>query len=304
MLRGLAVFAMQGHWQSAIVIAAMSLLALMFPPVSYLASGIIALCTLRAGPKEGAIVLAIATIVLAVASTFLLNQPFITGVFLIASWLPVYGVTLILGYTRSLTTSLLATAGLGIVLVVGTFIVLPNPAEWWFQMMAPLVEMLKAQPDWQLDQAETRSFVGALSSIMTGIIVAGLFVNVVLGLLLGRAWQATLYNPGGFAEEFQSLRLGKGPAIIMVIVMLLALLSGNALPLLQNCLPILLVLFAVQGVAVAHAVVRLQQRHKAWLIVMYILLLIMMPQMAVLLALMGVLEQWINFRQRSSEQGE
>jgi len=304
MLRGLAVFAMRGHWQSATVIAAMSLLALMLPPVSYLASGIIALCTLRAGPKEGAIVLAIATIVLAIASTFLLKQPFITGVFLIASWLPVYGVTLILGYTRSLTTSLLVTAGLGIVMVLGTYLVLPNPAEWWLQMMAPLVDMLKAQPDWQLDQAETQSFVAALSSIMTGLIVAGLFANIVLGLLLGRAWQAMLYNPGGFADEFQSLRLGKMPAIAMIAVMLLALLPGNTWPLLQNCLPILLVLFAVQGVAVAHAVVKLQQRHKAWLIVMYILMLIMMPQMAVLLALIGVLEQWINFRQRSTEQGE
>ena len=69
-------------------------------------------------------------------------------------------------------------------------------------------------------------------------------------------------------------------------------------------LPILLVLFAVQGVAVTHAIVRLQQRHKAWLVVMYVLLLIMMPQMAVLLALIGVLDQWFNFRQRSLEQGE
>ena len=72
----------------------------------------------------------------------------------------------------------------------------------------------------------------------------------------------------------------------------------------QDCLPVLLVLFAVQGVAVVHAVVRLQQKHKAWLIVMYILLLIMMPQMVFLLALIGVLEQWFNFRQRSVEHGE
>ena len=304
MLRFLAVFTMQGRWQAAIVIAVMSLLALMLPPVSYLASGTVALCTLRAGPKEGITVLAIATIVFALAATFLLNQPLITGVFLISSWLPVYGIALILGYTRSLSVSLLVTAGLGILLVVGAYIVLPNPAEWWLQMMGPIVEMLQAQPDWKLDQAETESFFAALSSMMTGLLVSGLFDNIVLGLLLGRAWQATLYNPGGFAEEFQQLQLGKMSAIVMTVVMLMALLAGANVPLLQDFLPILLVLFAVQGVAVAHAIVRLQQRHKAWLIVMYILLLIMMPQMAVLLALIGVLEQWFNFRQRSSEQGE
>jgi len=304
MLRVLAVFTMQGRWQAAIVIAAMSLLALMLPPVSYLASGTVALCTLRTGPKEGITVLAIATFVFAIAATFLLNQPLITGVFLISSWLPVYGVALILGYTRSLSVSLLVTAGLGVLLVVGTYMVLLSPAEWWLQVMAPIAEMLQEKADWQLDQAETQSFFAALSRMMTGLLVAGLFANIVLGLLLGRAWQATIYNPGGFAEEFQQLQLGKGPAIVMVVVMLTAVLAGANVPLLQDCLPILLVLFAVQGVAVTHAIVRLQQRHKAWLVVMYVLLLIMMPQMAVLLALIGVLDQWFNFRQRSLEQGE
>ena len=304
MLTGLANFSMQGRWQAAMVIAAMSLMALAIPPVSYLASGIIALGTLRAGPKEGITVVAIATIVFAIAATFLLNQPHITGLFLISSWLPVYGVTLILGYTRSLAVSLLVTAGIGLLLVVGAYIVLPDPAAWWLQMMGPFVEMLQAQPDWQLEQAETESFVAALSSMMTGLIFAGLFTNVVLGLLLGRAWQADLYNQGGFAEEFQQLQLGKGPAIITVAVALSALLPGAGFAIMQDCLPVLLVLFAVQGVAVVHAVVRLQQKHKAWLIVMYILLLIMMPQMVFLLALIGVLEQWFNFRQRSVEHGE
>jgi hypothetical protein len=304
MLTGLANFSMQGRWQAAMVIAAMSLMALAIPPVSYLASGIIALGTLRAGPKEGITVVAIVTIVFAIAATFLLNQPHITGLFLISSWLPVYGVTLILGYSRSLAVSLLVTAGIGLLLVVGAYIVLPDPAAWWLQMMGPFVEMLQAQPDWKLEQAETESFVAALSSMMTGLIFAGLFTNVVLGLLLGRAWQADLYNQGGFAEEFQQLQLGKGPAIITVAVVLSALLPGTGFAIMQDCLPILLVLFAVQGVAVVHAVVRLQQKHKAWLIVMYILLLVMMPQMVFLLALIGVLEQWFNFRQRSVEHGE
>lgn len=304
MLRGLASFSMQGRWQAAMVIAAMSLMALVIPPVSYLAGGIITLSTLKAGPKEGIRVVAIATVVFAIAVTLLLNQPYMTGLFLISSWLPVYGITLLLGYTRSLAVSLLVAVGIGLLLVGVTYLVLPDPAAWWIQMMAPFVQMLQAQPNWQLNQADTESFVAALSNMMTGLIVAGLFANVLLGLLLGRAWQAGLYNPGGFAEEFQQLQLGKMPAVLTVIVALAALLPGNGLAMLQDCLPILLVLFAVQGVAVVHAIVRLQQKHKAWLIVMYILLLIMMPQMVFLLALIGVLEQWFNFRRRSQVRGE
>ena len=304
MLRGLVVFTMQGRWQSAIVIAAMSLMALMLPPVSYLASGIVALCTLRAGPKEGITVLLMATVVFALAAMSLMDQPLLAGIFLISNWLPVYGISLILGYTRSLSVSLLVTTGIGVLLVVGTYIVLPSPAEWWLQMMGPMVEMLEAQPGWKLDEAETQSFVATLSSVMTGLLVAGLFANIVLGLLLGRAWQAMLYTPESFAEEFQQLRLGKTSAIVMIVTTVTALLAGPSVPLLQDCMPILVVLFVVQGLAVTHAIVRLQQRHTAWLIVMYVLLLIMTSQMAVLLALIGVLEQWFNFRQGSSEQGE
>ena len=304
MLRDLVVFTMQGRWQSAIIIATMSLLALMLPPVSYLASGIIALCTLRAGPKEGITVLLIATSVFALAAMLLMNQPLLAGVFLMLNWLPVYGISLMLGYTRSLSMSLLVTTGIGILLVVGIYIVLPSPAEWWLQMMMPMVEMLEAQPGWKLSQTETQSFVSALSRVMTGLLVAGLFANIVLGLLLGRAWQAELYSPGSFAKEFQQLRLGKVAATVMAVTTVTALLASSSVPLLQDCIPILIVLFVVQGLAVTHAIVRLQQRHKAWLIVMYILLLIMTSQMAVLLALIGVLEQWFNFRQGSLEQDE
>ena len=304
MLRDLVVFTMQGRWQSAIIIATMSLLALMLPPVSYLASGIIALCTLRAGPKEGITVLLIATSVFALAAMLLMNQPLLAGVFLMSNWLPVYGISLMLGYTRSLSMSLLVTTGIGILLVVGTYIVLPSPAEWWLQMMMPMVEMLEAQPGWKLSQTETQSFVSALSRVMTGLLVAGLFANIVLGLLLGRAWQAELYSPESFAKEFQQLRLGKVAATVMAVTTVTALLVSSSVPLLQDFIPILIVLFVVQGLAVTHAIVRLQQRHKAWLIVMYILLLIMTSQMAVLLALIGVLEQWFNFRQGSLEQDE
>ena len=304
MLRDLVVFTMQGRWQSAIIIATMSLLALMLPPVSYLASGIIALCTLRAGPKEGITVLLIATSVFALAAMLLMNQPLLAGVFLMLNWLPVYGISLMLGYTRSLSMSLLVTTGIGILLVVGIYIVLPSPAEWWLQMMMPMVEMLEAQPGWKLSQTETQSFVSALSRVMTGLLVAGLFANIVLGLLLGRAWQAELYSPESFAKEFQQLRLGKVAATVMAVTTVTALLASSSVPLLQDFIPILIVLFVVQGLAVTHAIVRLQQRHKAWLIVMYILLLIMTSQMAVLLALIGVLEQWFNFRQGSLEQDE
>jgi len=301
MLQGLAKIAMQGRWQAAAIIAAMSLIALAIPPVSYLASGLLALSTLRAGPKEGFVVIVMTTLMFALAVTFLLNQPVMTGLFLVFSWLPVYGITLVLGYTRSLAMSILVAAGIGIVIILVTYLVLPNPADGWLQLMAPLTEVLSAQPDWDEEKAQT--IMTALSEMMTGMIVAALFTNVVLGLILGRSWQAGLYNPGGFAEEFQQINFGRGPAIITALLAALVMLGGKY-AIAYNCLPVLIVLFAIQGIAVVHVVVRHRQKHKGWLVAMYILLLIAMLQMVFLLALIGVLEQWFNFRQRSMEQGE
>ena len=298
MLQGLAKQAMQGRWQAALLIAAMSLIAMAIPPVSYLASGIIALTTLRVGPKEGLLVVMMATFAFAIVATLLLKQGVMTGLFLVFSWLPVFGITLVLGYTRSLVVSLLTAAAIGIAMILLTHLVLSDPAAWWLNVLAPFGEMLAAQPDWQMTDAETQSFVSALAGMMTGLIVAGLFLNVVLGLLLGRAWQAGLYNPGGFADEFQQMQLGRLPALVTTILVALAILPGVDIAVVKDSMFILLALFAIQGVAVIHAIVRYGNKHKAWLMAMYILLIIAMPQMATLLALIGVLEQWFNFRQR------
>ncbi len=301
MLQGLAKQAMQGRWQATILIVAMSLIAIAILPVNYLASGLIALVTLRAGPKEGLLIIMMSTVLYALVVTVLLNQAVMTGVILISSWLPVYGMTLILGYTRSLMLSLLIAAGVGVAMVVLTFIVLPDPALWWQNMLSPLMSMLVAQPDWQMSEADTQQFVTMMSTIMTGLMVTGLFTNAVLGLLLGRAWQANLYNPGGFAEEFLQLRLGQVPALLTALLLVVSMVPNLELVLVQNVLLVLLALFALQGLAVVHAIVRYRKMHKAWLIIMYILLLITMPQMVFLLAIIGVLEQWFNFRRRSME---
>ncbi|HEC59895.1 hypothetical protein LCGC14_0554060 [marine sediment metagenome] len=297
MLQGIAQFSMRGRWQAAGVIALLSVAALMLPPFSYLASGVIALCTLRMGPKEGIKVVLATTVIFSLIAGLLLNNFYLSGLFLISSWLPILGASWILGYTRSLAMSLLATTALSIVVVLGFYLVIPDPSLWWQQVIAPFAESLTQQPNWQFDQTQTQAIVLNLSSMMTGLMAAGLSLNIMLGLLIGRSWQAKLYNPGGFADEFQQLRLGKSIAILTLIMMVVtALPLGDGMSILRACLPVLLVVFTLQGLSVVHAIVRQQKRQSFWLVAVYVLLLVMMPQMAVLLTIIGVLEQWFNFR--------
>jgi len=302
MLRGIAVFSMRGRWQAAIAIALLSLGALMLPPLSYLVSGVIALCTLRMGPKEGAKIVIATTVIFTLLAGLLVGQFYISGLFLLLNWLPIFGISLVLGYTRSLALSLLAAGGLGITLVLVTYMVLPEPALWWQEMIELFMATLVEQPGWQLDESETQSLILNLSGMMTGLMAAGFSLNVMLGLLIGRAWQAKLYNPGGFASEFTELDLGKPAAIVTTIFMVAAISPiGESLAILQDCLPVMLAVFALQGLSVIHAIVRRQQKHKFWLVAVYVLLIVILPQMMVFLAMIGVLEQWFNFRRSSNK---
>jgi hypothetical protein len=300
MLRGIADFAMQGRWQAAVATALLSAAAMMLPPLNYLASGVIALATLRMGPREGARVVTATLLVFILVAWLLLGQMWIAGLVLLSSWLPVFVATLALGYSRSLATALLASSGLGLVTVLLMHVLVPDLAGWWRGMIEPFMTSLSEQPGWQLGVDETARLTDNLAAMMTGLIAAGVSFNAVVGLLIGRAWQAQLFNPGAFGEEFRQLRLGKPAAMVTAILMAVALTPmADAVRLLADCLPVMLVAFGIQGLAIVHAIVNLRQKGKAWLVTMYVLLVLMLPQMVMMLATLGVLDQWFDFRKRS-----
>jgi hypothetical protein len=304
MFKGIANFAMQGRWSAALATAALSLLAIIVPPLSYLASGVIVLTTLRMGPKEGLLVVVASLAVFTGFAVLLLGNFVISVGLLLSGLLPIYLVTLVLGFTRSLSLSVLASAGLGLLVVLVMHLVLSEPALWWQQMLQPFVEMLQQQPGWQASQQQTAAVLASIASLMTGFIGAGITLNALFGLFIGRSWQSKLYNPGGFADEFVNLQLGKPAALLTVALIAISLLPiKSSLPVLVDCLPVMLVIFVIQGLAIVHR--RLRQRQKTKLVVVaYVVLAVLMfimPPLAIVLAMIGVLEQWRTFRNDSIE---
>jgi hypothetical protein len=297
MLRGLANFAMQGRWQAALMASLLAVAAMLVPPLNYLASGIIALATLRTGPREGVRVLAAALIVFAIAAAVLFKQVWLTAILFLSAWLPVYLVTLVLGYTRSLAKAMKTAAVIGLLGVLLVHLFLADPTAWWQQTLAPFMQLLTEQDGWQLNDADTEQMFVNLAGIMTGLLAAAMSFNIIVALLIGRAWQASLYDAGAFGREFTHIVLGKPVATVTAILMLISVTPwADSLPILVDSFSVLLVLFVFQGIAVVHAIVRERQKSTAWLVVMYVLLVIMLPQMATLLATLGITEQWFNFR--------
>lgn len=290
---------MSARWRAIAVAVTGAAAALLLPPLTsplaYLSAATVALVTLRLGAREGFAVLAAAGLALALLGMLAgdLALPMSLGALVL--WLPVWVLGLILRSSRSLALTLQAATGFGAVLVLSAHLLLGgDPAGWWAPRIAAILGPMFAEQG--MDAGE---YVPELARWMTALSSAALVLGVLLSLLLARAWQAGLYNPGGFGDEFRALRLGWRFALVALAVIALAQLPVPGLaPVASDLVPTLLVVYLLQGLALAHAIVRRRQAHRGWLIGLYLLLLFAAPQLVPLLALLGWLDAWIDVRAR------
>lgn len=302
MLQKLAAWAMQGRWQAGFVTAMLSTAALILAPLSYLSGGIVALSALRMGPREGVMVVITATVVMGLIAGLLLGQPMVAALFLLTAWLPALWVALVLGYTRSLAMGVLAAGVLGLLVVVFTHLALPDPTAWWQQQLDKFAEILMQQEGWQLSVEKTQALMQNLAGYMTGVLAAGFTLSSIVSLFIGRGWQAKLTQPGKFAAEFADLHYGKQFTLFAVVVSGLVLSPlKESIAWLGDVMLVLIVLLALQGLAVVHRLLREQQRSPAWLFLVYGLLIVMPPQMMILLTILGVFAQWFNLPVQENE---
>ncbi len=297
----LAAYVLKGRMQAVLVTAVMAILALLLPPFSYLSGAAVALVTLRHGSQAGIQLSLMATAAVAALMLLLQMPPQFGGSLLLVLWLPVWALAMSLRRTASPSRSIVLAMLFGLMVLLGLALAIDNPTQWWLEFLRQLMKPLLVQvPSEELPQIEAN--MAELAALMSGVMAAGLMASLLACLLLGRWWQSLLFNPGGFGEEFRQLRLGQtlgGFAVAIAVAYLLwQLAEGSSAGLLRDLLALAQVAFALQGVAVAHALVHSKQTHKGWLVAMYVLLLLAMGPMVLLLAMIGVLDNWFDFRSK------
>ena len=120
------------------------------------------------------------------------------------------GLAALLRASESWVRVLLVSVALGLLYAVVLGAVFREPIE------AIALELQKLLPQvlegfyQQLSVDERARLASLIAPVLTGLIAALLQIVSVLSLILGRYWQALLYNPGGFGREFRSLRLPLG----------------------------------------------------------------------------------------------
>ena len=129
-------------------------------------------------------------------------------------------------------------------------------------------------------------------------VVISLFGSVYMFLaitltMLARWMQASLFNPGGFQNEFHQLRIGHKVTLILIGFMVLTSF-GIIIP--ESWLVYFTLPLIFSGIALVHAVCAQRQYPVLVLVVFYVLFLL--PVTLQLVVLLAVIDSWYDFRGR------
>jgi len=293
-MKALASFIMQGRLRAVTATAGFGAGGLLIPPLGMLGSAAVALVALRLSTVQALIVLLIASALLS-AMAWVSGMPPAVGFMMgLVQWLPMLALAHVLRQTVSWPASLLTGVAIACAGVLLVHAMVADVAGMWVEVLAAVVGPMFEQSG--TSPAELDEMLSQAATLMTGMLAAALLMSLVLALILARYWQAQLYNPGGFAEEFQQMQLGRVPALLLAAAMLGAWLGQSSL--LTELSLVLLVVFFFQGIALVHGLTRKLALHRFWLVGMYVLMAIALPQMMIMLAAFGAIDSVANFRAR------
>ncbi|AMQ90075.1 MULTISPECIES: hypothetical protein [Marinobacter] len=131
--------------------------------------------------------------------------------------------------------------------------------------------------------------------------MAGTYFATAVGMtMLARAWQAGLYNPGGFRKEFHALRLSPAIAVVCALTMVIGPVLGLNSMLLAWAAGTPLFIAAL---GLVHGVVGRKQLSGNWLAMFYLALVLLGPSLMLLLLVLAFVDSWLDIRGRIQPAG-
>jgi hypothetical protein len=294
-MKFLAAYIMRGRVEAILVASSTAMMSLMLAPLSIVSSATVALVTLRRGAKEGFLILACASLAAGIlAALTQVSSQFIL-LYALFLWLPVWLIAIVLREGRHLSLAVEIAVCIGFVGVCVYYLFNNNPADMWRQVMPRMVPA-KAPID-NVAQA-----IDQMAPFMTGIASAGAVFGMLLGLFLGRWWQAILFNPGGFKTEFLSLTSRPKLALVCLAILVTAMAElGKISEIASNAAILIFVLYTFVGIAVLHTLFsRLNIGNLA--VPMFYITLFMIPHTMLPVALVGLADTWLDIRKRTLKQ--
>lgn len=277
-MRTLAEFIMRGRAQACLV----ALLGVLVPLIGPAAVGLV---TLRKGSFEGALVTLWASLPFVVSYFAGQSSPFIAvmSILALANTLIVANV---LRGTASWSLALVSDVCVAVGFVVVAGVVFQTDLG---VMMSDLTELFVSVSE----QLEKDYVMPDTSGVLAWVAWMTAF-SALLGVVVARWWQALLFNPGGFQQEFQGIRLESkvGLGCLLLVILGFTLLSEFQFWLQLASIPLI-----VCGLSLLHYTAKVKKAGGYWLVLMY-LGLFLGPVMSGLLVALGAIDSVLNLRAR------
>jgi hypothetical protein len=291
-MKWLAAYIMRGRLEAILLASTLAMLSLILAPLSIFSSGAIALVTLRKGAYEGLIILAISSLAAGVLATLIQVPYTFILLYVLVLWLPIWLIATVLRVGRHISLAVEIAVLIGVVGVVAYYLFNTDPAAMWKQVMPRMVP-----PNAPIE--DVQKMIDLMAPYMTGIAAAGAVSGMLLGLCLGRWWQALLYNPGGFKQEFLQLRVQPRLALICIGIIGIAVVSsGKMSEIAWNTTILMFVLYTFIGTAVLHTVFSRMKIGK-YAVPMFYITLFLIPHSLLPVALVGFGDTWLELRKRN-----
>ena len=284
-MRALAEFIMRGRMQATLVVAGCAALPLLY----WLGAAAGCLVLLRRGLKDALGVLALGLLP-ALAWWLYSDDPRALLVLLGSA-----SLALVLRASESWNRVLLVSIAMGVVFSVVLGMAFGPQIEMLAQALIKVMPSLLGDVYQQMSVDEQARFASLITPILTGLIAALLQIVSVLSLIVGRYWQALLYNPGGFGREFRAVRIPLGPAMLLLAGMVVSPNLGVQMSML---VPLCSVPLVFAGLALIHGLVAQKRLAKFWLVGLYVTLLLFMQLIYPLLVVLAIVDSLIDFRGR------
>ncbi|MEM1111660.1 MAG: hypothetical protein AAGI11_07115 [Pseudomonadota bacterium] len=281
-MKGLAEFVMRGrlHALATVVLGAGSML------LCWISAAVLALVALRKGVQEAAWILLWALLPAgAVMFVYGDSSPL---ALLVGSMV----LALVLRGTVSLAITVLASAG--VALVSGLLMVV-FAGDFLAQLAAGLSEFIAGLEAQLAATGGEAVAMGQPSAVwLAGMLGAGNGMLAMLCVLLARYWQAALYNPGGFGEEFRALRYPPSMSMGLVLGSIAVAALGTQY---GTWAVVFMVPLSFAGLALVHARAASRGWGTTGMSVFYLAWVVVDP-VKLIVVFAAIADSWFDFRQR------
>lgn len=286
-MRGLAEYIMRGRREATLAVAIAAAIPLLF----WFSAAALALVILRRGLSEALPILVWGMLPALVWS-------FLGDLTPLLVMLGSSALAVVLRQHNDWLRVLLLAVPLGVVFAVALLMALGEPLQALAAGFREMLPELLGQMGVQLDEAARAALLARLDELMIpvlgGVMGAMHMLMVLFSLMIARSWQARLYNPGGFRQEFHQLRLTPLASISLLIVVVLA----PQWPQLAMLSPVASVPLLVAGFALLHGVVGIKNLGTGWLIGSYVLFVLFIRFAYPLIVFLAFVDSLFDFRSR------